>query len=122
MVDIRSDKIKVKVDRREHPRIELHCDATVLGLKGIQKITDLSLGGIFIEANISGKVKIGQIITISTKLPSERKAITFKAKIASQTDRGIGCQFVSLKDSERDAICLCYELFKDTLPAECGSK
>ena len=121
MVDVRSEKREVKVDRREHPRIELHCAATVFGLKGIQTITDLSLGGVFIEADIPGKIKIGQIITVNTKLPTEKKTIRFKAKIVSQTDRGIGCQFISLENSERDAICLCYELFKDTLPAECGS-
>jgi len=120
MVDVRSEKKEVRVERREHPRIELHCDASVLGLKGIQTITDISLGGIFIEVKIPGKIKVGQIITVNTKLPTEKTAIKFKAKIVSQTDRGIGCQFISLLGRERDAICLCYELFKDTLPAECG--
>lgn len=119
MADIRSEKRDVSVERRKHPRLELHCNATVLGLTGLQKITDISLGGIFIEAKIPDKVKIGQIITVNTKLPTEKSVIKFKAKVVSQLERGIGCQFISLKDSDRDAICLCFEMFKDTLPAEC---
>lgn len=33
MVDLRSEQRKVEVERRKHPRLELHCDATVLGLE-----------------------------------------------------------------------------------------
>jgi hypothetical protein len=106
MVDLRSEQRKVEVERRKHPRLELHCDATVLGLEGTQTITDISLGGIFIETQIPGKVKIGQTILVNTKLPSEREMIRFKAKIVSQTERGIGCQFISLQEQHRDAICL----------------
>ena len=119
MVDLRSEQRTVELERRKHARLELHCDATVLGLEGTQKITDISLGGIFIETKIPEKVKIGQTILINTILPSERKMIRFKAKIVSQTKRGIGCQFISLQEQHKDAICLCFELFKDTLPAEC---
>jgi hypothetical protein len=119
MVDVRSEKREVRVERRQHPRLELHCDATVLGLEGIQSITDISLGGIFIEAKIPEKEKIGQIITVNTNLPTEKNTIKFKAKIVTQSDRGIGCQFISLQDDERDAICLCFEMYKDTLPAGC---
>ncbi|MCG6908679.1 MAG: PilZ domain-containing protein [Deltaproteobacteria bacterium] len=119
MADIRSEQKKVSVERREHPRLELHCTASVLGLTGVQKITDISLGGIFIEAEIPGKLKLGQTIVVNTKLPTERSAIKFKAKIVSQTKRGIGCRFIALKDHERDAICLCFEMYKDTLPAGC---
>ena len=117
MVDVRSDKKEVKTERRAHPRLELHCEAVVPGLKGIQTLTDISLGGCFIEANIPGKLKLGQIITFKTKLPTERNQLEVKAKIVSQRKRGIGCQFISLQDDARDAICTCFELFKDTLPA-----
>jgi hypothetical protein len=116
MVDVRSEKIEVKFERREHPRLELHCDTTIPGVRGIQTLTDISFGGCFIEAKIQGKVKIGQIITLNTKLPTEKKAIKVKAKIVSQKERGIGCQFISLEDDVRDAICTCFEMYKDTLP------
>lgn len=65
MVDCRSENKAVKVERRKHPRLELHCDATVLGLKGTQTITDISLGGIFVEANIPEKLKIGQTVIVN---------------------------------------------------------
>ena len=103
MVDVRSENKKVKVERRAHPRLELHCDASVLGLQGVQSITDISLGGVFIEAKISGKLKIGQIITVTTKLPTEKNVLKLKAKIVSQTERGIGCQFILLDDESKDA-------------------
>ena len=119
MVDVRSEKKEVRVERRQHPRLELHCDATVLGIEGTQAITDISLGGVFIEAKIPGKVTIGQIITVNTKLPTERNIIKIRAKVVSQTHRGIGCQFIGLQNDAKDAICLCFEMFKDTLPAGC---
>ena len=117
MIDVRSEKRGVKVERRAHPRLELHCNTTIPGLKGIQKLTDISLGGCFIEAKIPGKVKIGQIITVNATLPTERNQIKVKAKIVNQKERGIGCQFISLEDDARDAICSCFEMYKDTLPA-----
>ena len=117
MVDVRSEKKEIKDERRVHPRLELHCDTIIPGLKGIQKLTDISFGGCFIEAKIPGKVKIGQIITVNTKLPTEKQKIKVKAKIVNQRERGIGCQFISLQDDARDAICTCFEMYKDTLPA-----
>ncbi len=119
MVDLRSEQRKVKEERREHPRLEFHCDATVLGINGIQIITDISLGGVFIETSIPDNIKVGRTITISTKLPSDKNLIRLKAKVVNQRDRGIGCQFVNLSDQERYAICMCFTLFKDTLPAGC---
>jgi len=119
MVDLRSEQRKVKEERREHPRLEFHCVATALGIQGILTITDISLGGVFIEASIPDHITVGRTIIINTKLHSERNMFRLKAKIVNQRDRGIGCQFVNLNDQERDAICMCFELFKDTLPAGC---
>ncbi len=119
MVDLRSEQRKVVVERRKHPRLEFHCDATVMGIQGILTITDISLGGVFIEASIPDNISVGRTIFINTKLYSERDAFRLKAKIVNQRDRGIGCQFIGLNDQERDAICTCFELFKDTLPAGC---
>ena len=57
MVDIRSEKREVQIEKRKDPRLELHCEANIFGLKGIQTITDISLGGIFIE--VLGDVAAG---------------------------------------------------------------
>ena len=119
MVDIRSEKKEVKNEIRNDLRLEFHCDAKVLGIDGIQTITDISLGGIFIETNILDKIRIGQILSVNTKLPTDRSVIRFKAKVVHKTNRGIGCQFISLDDQKREAICLCFEMFRDTLPAGC---
>lgn len=119
MADLRSEKKKVKYERRKDPRLEFHCNAMVLGLDGIKTITDISLGGIFLEVNDLDKIDIEQIVIINAKLPTEPKVMRFKAKVVNKTHRGIGCQFISLEDSQKDAICLCYEFFKDTLPAKC---
>jgi hypothetical protein len=119
MVDLRSDKKEVKTERRKDPRLEFHCDARVLSIDGIQTITDISLGGIFIETDMLDQISVGQIVTAVTNLPTERKAIRFKAKVVSKRDRGIGCQFIALDDDKREAICLCFEMFRDTLPAGC---
>ena len=119
MVDLRSTKKEVKKERRKDPRLEFHCDARVLGIDGIQSITDISLGGIFIETDKSDQIHVGQIVIVVTNLPTERNAIRFKAKVVNKRDRGIGCRFISLDDEKRDAICLCFEMFRDTLPAGC---
>ena len=119
MADIRSEKKKVKNERRRDPRLEFHCNAMVQGIDGILTITDISLGGIFIEIGEIDKVAVGKIVTINVKLPTETQAVRFKAKVVNQTNRGIGCQFISLEKWEKEAICLCFEYFKDTLPAGC---
>jgi hypothetical protein len=89
------------------------------GLDGVLTITDISLGGIFIEVSDSENFDIGQTVIINSKLPTETSALRFKAKVVNKTDRGIGCQFISLDEQEKEAICLCFEYFKDTLPAKC---
>ena len=119
MVDLRSKKKEVENDKRKDPRLEFHCEVKVLGIDRTQKITDLSLGGIFIETNRAAEIRKGQIITVGTKLPTDKNVLKFKAKVIYQVNRGIGCEFIELKDREKQAICLCFEMFKDTLPAGC---
>lgn len=119
MADLRSEKKSVKQERREDPRLEFHCSAMVLGLEGIKTITDISLGGIFIEVGGLDKIEIGQTVVINVKLPTEPKTMRLNAKVVNKNQRGIGCKFISLEESQKDAICLCFEYFKDTLPAKC---
>lgn len=119
MADIRSKKKKVTHERRKDPRLEFHCNAMVQGIDGILTITDISLGGVFIEIGELDNIAIGKMVTINVKLPTETQAVRFKAKVVNKTDRGIGCQFISLENWEKEAICLCFEYFKDTLPAGC---
>lgn len=119
MADLRSKKKSVKQEKRNDPRLEFHCNAMVLGLDGVKTITDISLGGIFLEVIELHEIEIGQAVVINVKLPTEPKAMRFKAKVVNKTHRGIGCQFIFLEERQKDAICLCFEYFKDTLPAKC---
>ncbi|WP_372680823.1 PilZ domain-containing protein [Desulfosarcina sp.] len=119
MADIRSKKKNVTKERRKDPRLEFHCNAMVQGIDGILTITDISLGGVFIEIGEPYKITVGKMVTINAKLPTETQAVRFKAKVVNKTNRGIGCQFIALDDWEKEAICLCFEYFKDTLPAGC---
>jgi len=116
MVDIRSSNIKVKVERREHPRLEFHCRATVGGINHIVTITDISLGGFFFELNTSAKLKMGQVVDVSMNLPTEPRAVRVKAKFVNQNPRGIGCAFVNLTPAQHTAVKNCFETFKDTIP------
>ena len=109
MVDIRSEQRKVKIERRMDPRLELHCDATVLGLKGIQAITDISLGGFYLKGDIPDRIEIGQIKAVNVKLPSERYVTRFKAKVMRKTYRGIGCQLANRNSREWATL---YKFFK----------
>jgi hypothetical protein len=119
MADIRSKKKNVTNERRKDPRLEFHCNAMVQGIDGMLTITDISLGGVFIEVGELDKIEIGKMVAINVKLPTETQAVRLKAKVVNKTNRGMGCQFVSLNDREKEAICLCFEYFKDTLPARC---
>lgn len=118
MADLRSEKKNVRQERRKDPRLEFHCNAMVLGIDGVKTITDISLGGIFIEIDDLDGIEIGQTMMINVKLPTESKTMRLKAKAINKNNRGVGCQFVSLKESQKDAICMCFEYFKDTLPAK----
>ena len=119
MADLRSEKRSVEHERRRDPRLEFHCSAMIHGLDGVLTITDISLGGIFIEIGEADNIEIGQTVIINSKLPTENRSLRFEAKVVNRTDRGIGCQFISLEEREKEAICLCFEYFKDTLPAKC---
>lgn len=101
MADIRSEQRKVAAERRMDARLELQFDATVLGISGIPKITNISLGGFFLKGDISDRIEIGQIKAINVKLPSEMNVTRFKARVMRKNYQGIGCQFASQNGRER---------------------
>ena len=116
MVDIRREHIKVKTERRAYPRLDFTCTAKIIGIKDPVTITDISLGGFFFEFNLSSKLKLGQIANVALNLPTESEPIRVKARMVNQTERGVGCAFVDLSPTQRNAIHICFETFKDTLP------
>ncbi len=116
MLDTRSTYRKVVDDKRRHPRLELHCSAVVRGMNGIFIVTDISLGGVFIEPQEPVIVKVGQITDLKIKLPEASHSVKVKVRFANQTSRGIGCEFVNLSQDNRDRIEDCLETFRYTMP------
>ena len=118
MVIFRSEYRTVDNDKRKNPRTEIRCDATIFGIDGILIITDISLGGIFVEAKPSNKIPIGESVIINFKLPIEKSVIRLKAKTINKTERGIGCQFIFENDKQKKIIFKAFEFLRETLPAE----
>jgi len=118
MVDIQNNHSKSGSERREYPRLVFHCKATIRGIHQVVKVTDISLGGFFFELATKKKLKIGTLVDVSMRLPTEEETIRFKAKLISQGKRGIGCKYVSLMPETREAIYNCFEMFRDTLPID----
>jgi hypothetical protein len=108
--------IKVEKERRDNPRLDFHCKATIRGINQVVDVTDISLGGFFFELQTKKKIKMDTLVDVSMRLPTEDQAIRFKAKMINQTDRGVGCQFVGLSFENEEAVRICFETFKDTLP------
>jgi c-di-GMP-binding flagellar brake protein YcgR len=115
-VDIRRSVSRVPEDLRVHPRLEFHCPARIKGLKGVFKITDISMGGAFLELKPGPNIKVGQTFNLVMKLPTEYDPINMKAKIANIRKRGIGIEFVEVSQKKQEIIRFCFETFKDTIP------
>lgn len=115
-VDLRTGLADVGDDKRRHPRLEFHCPVRVEGLKGVQKITDMSEGGIFVENEQASMFMKGQTLHLNIKLPTEYESIKIKAEVANVRARGIGLKFVDLNQSHEQAIRVCFDAFKDTIP------
>jgi hypothetical protein len=116
MVAIERQDIKVEKERRESPRLDFRCKATIRGINQVVEVSDISMGGFFFDLKTKKKLKMGALVDVSMRLPTEDHAIRFKAKMISQSSRGIGCQFVGLSPENEEAVRNCFETFRDTLP------
>ncbi len=115
-IDFRRKLEEVTVDKRHFPRLEFHCSAIIQGSNKIRKVTDLSMGGIFVECDDPSAFKKGQTVNLTMKLPSEREPVKVRAEVADMRDRGIGFKFVDLTPANREVLRFCFNIFKDTLP------
>jgi len=118
MIDAKNKKPKPKVERRQHPRLAFHCNATIRGINQVVRVTDISLGGFFFELKTKKRLKLGALVDVSMRLPTETDTLRFKAKLISQGARGVGCQYTSLTPDIQNSIRNCFEIFKDTLPID----
>jgi c-di-GMP-binding flagellar brake protein YcgR len=115
-VDFRRNVAQVGADGRRHPRIEFHCPVRIEGLNGVHKVTDISLGGVFVEFQEPIKLQVGETRQLTIKVPTEYDPIKVKAEVANARHRGVGFKFVELTGKNQEMIRFCFDTFKDTIP------
>ena len=117
-LDCRRKSKVVRKEKRKDPRVEFHCLAIIEGFYGEKRVTDISLGGVFVEceSELIPSFHIGQELRLLIKLPAEDDLIKVDAQIVNVTERGIGCKFIELGRKCEDAIQQTFNLAKHTLP------
>jgi Tfp pilus assembly protein PilZ len=117
-LDCRTKTTKVREEKRKDPRVEFHCLVIIEGFHGEKRITDISLGGAFVEceSELIPGFHIGQALKLLMKLPAEDDLIKVNAQIVNVTERGIGCKFEKLGRKCEDAIQQTFHLARHTLP------
>jgi Tfp pilus assembly protein PilZ len=117
-LDCRGKSKVVRKEKRKDPRVEFHCLAIIEGVYGEKRITDISLGGVFVEceSELIPSFHVGQELGLLIKLPAEDDLIKVNAQIVNVTERGIGCKFIELGRKCEDAIQQTFNLAKHTLP------
>ena len=115
-IDYRRGAVEVRIEKRHFPRLEFHCKARIHGIKRLLWITDISMGGVFIELNDPSTLRKGQIVYLCILLPTEREPIKVKARVSNLNGRGMGARFISLNRRNQNSIRFCFNTFKDTLP------
>jgi len=117
-IDTRRRIERVDDEKRKGARIEIVFPVRISGFQGETRVTDISMGGVFIECEnaLGSKFQKGQILHLFMHLPTENKPMIEKAEVRYVGDRGIGCKFVGLSQQNEQAIRQCISVFKDTLP------
>ena len=115
-VDYRRKAVEVRIEKRHFQRLEFHCRARMHGMKGLLGITDISMGGAFIELEDRSTLRKGQIVYLCIALPTEREPVKVKARVSNLNGRGIGVRFINLTRRNQNSIRFCFNTFKDTLP------
>ncbi len=116
MLYLRRDNIKVRFERREHPRIEFHCPVTLYGHDLEANILDFSLGGFFIETRVKDQIKLNKHIDLIVKLPTEDNVILLSTKVVNIQKDGIGCMFTNLSHEKFLKLDECFSLYQQMLP------
>jgi MinD-like ATPase involved in chromosome partitioning or flagellar assembly len=117
-LDCRRTTQEVSDERRNHPRVDFHCPVTIEGVAREQTVTDISLGGIFIECEsaLRDRFQQGQTINLSINFPTEDELIKATVEVAHVVERGIGCKFIGLSQRSQKAIQKSFDLAKRSLP------
>ena len=111
MADMRIEEQRGVEERRRDRRLAFSCDATVMGINGIQTIADISFGGFYLQGDIPDRITSGQTKTVNLKLPSEDHVTSFRAKIIHKTYQGMGCQLTHQNGHERATLTKFFKLY-----------
>jgi hypothetical protein len=109
-------------EKRKTPRVQFCCPVEIPGFGGATRVTDISMGGLFIECDntLRQRFERGQAIRLFVKLPTEDGLISAKVRVANVGERGIGSEFMELDRKSKEAIRHCFNVFKQHLPAAQG--
>jgi Tfp pilus assembly protein PilZ len=107
--------LEAEKEKRLAPRIEFHLDVVIRGLKGIKHVNNFSVGGVFIQTDLSSSLKRGDKIELVTRLPLEKRIMLIKAQVAHVTGKGVGVQFLDVNGPCVQAIQSNFEVFKATI-------
>ena len=91
-------------NRRIDERVSTNLPAKWHGIAGTHeaRIEDLALGGCFV--NTTGRVDVGEIVSVAMKLPSG-EWLNLRGEVCSfQTGIGFGVLFTFLTDDEQQAL------------------
>ena len=116
MKDFRRRVVNVEQERRKNPRLDFNCPVIINSLKGVHTISDMSLGGVFVELSPGSAVKLGQKLHLVIKLPTENYSIHVKSEVIFQTSKGIGCKFLEISQDDLERFRNCFDLYRDMLP------
>jgi c-di-GMP-binding flagellar brake protein YcgR len=105
-------------EKRKNPRIDLHFEIIEIGQehKGPHKVTDLSLGGLFIETPKPSKFREGEEIRLVMREPADNKLMRLDVRVAHVGKKGIGVEFLKLMPRDQQILEICFNLFRHTLP------
>lgn len=117
-IDCRRTTTEVRDEKRTDPRVEFQCPVQIEGFRGGTTVTDLSLGGAFIEcpSAFGAKLRVGQTVGLNIKLPTEDEMVRVEAEVVKLVGRGMHCRFVNLGQKTAQAIQVAFNLARYTLP------
>ena len=116
MSEFERQVVSVAQERRRSPRLDFNCPVIINGIKGVHTITDLSMGGVFIELSAGTTLHHSQKLHLVVKLPTENYSLHIKAQVEYQGKRGVGCQFLELAERDSEAFRHCFNVYRDMLP------
>jgi Tfp pilus assembly protein PilZ len=118
MMDRRRNIGKISEEKRVDTRVDIRCPVYIEGISDEKTITDFSIGGVFVEcdAKSRNKFRIGQLILLQMKLPTEDNLVSVKAQVVNYSDQGMHCQFAHLGRKIEYAIYRFFNLAKHAIP------